>query len=842
VLHELISRGLRALTAAGEPNRTWMERHWNFAEQWQCFWRPAIEATSDGQRGCNQKSRKQERSAKQNEKVSVIVPHGGHERLPLLAATLASLRQAAAVGEVIVVEMGVSPVAAEVVACWDCRHLFIEHDGAFERARALNAGTAIASHETIVWHDNDLLHAPAFLGRAAAELRARSLDFLLPYSAVHYLNEFDSLAVIRGERAPANAVPASSLAKSTWIGCVGVVRREFVLRHGGMIEGFRGWGGEDNAWFHKAYRCGQVAATKYTDQPVYHLYHPLCGWTEPGRAGSANPHYANNVERLRRVLATRCAADLAERFPTIPPTLPSSTKPLRNVFACLVHESPECILDLVRNLRFLDPESVLIVYNGGPDHDVIARAALPRDEKVIIHPKPRPLSSGSVHPFALDCMALALEQTPFDTLTIVDSDQLALRAGYSQFLARHLAKEENVGLLGNSPEPQPRGTRISPAAKAWQEVELWRPFLRNFRDGEAKFVHWSFWPSTVITGTAARELVAIFRTNRRLQEVLDRSRLSATEEILFPTLTALLGFRVIANPCKDHFVQYRKNHSEADFQYALDQSTTFWMHPVPRQYGHVFRCKLRDRFAHYSRASTVSSGSTTMITKQDPANTPLFTILPVIECKNRIEGWLEDDEADLLLAAARLALESTASLALVEIGSYCGRSTVVLASAVRAFRPQAKVFAIDPFDGDIGAADVGVQHNGSTLERFQKNVASAGVADFVKTIAQHSYEVKWNQAISLLFIDHLHDYANVARDFRQFERWLCDQGLVVFHDFADSYPGVQAFVRELLGTGEFEQLRLVGTLAVLRKKYRKGASRSNASVSRKKLGKRARRD
>ena len=207
-----------------------------------------------------------------------------------------------------------------------------------------------------------------------------------------------------------------------------------------------------------------------------------------------------------------------------------------------------------------------------------------------------------------------------------------------------------------------------------------------------------------------------------------------------------------------------------------------------------------------------------MTTKQHLATTPLLTTLPVIECKNRIEGWLEDDEADLLLAAAKIALESTASLALVEIGSYCGRSTVVLASAVRALRPQAKVFAIDPFDGEVGAADVVVQHNGSTLERFQKNIASAGVANFVESIAQHAYEVEWNEAISLLLIDGIHDYANVARDFRQFDRWLCGEGLAVFHDFADYYPGVQAFVRELLATGEFEQLSLVRTLAVLRKK------------------------
>jgi len=35
----------------------------------------------------------------------------------------------------------------------------------------------------------------------------------------------------------------------------------------------------------------------------------------------------------------------------------SQPRKLRNVYACLVHESQECVVDLVRNLRCLDPDS-----------------------------------------------------------------------------------------------------------------------------------------------------------------------------------------------------------------------------------------------------------------------------------------------------------------------------------------------------------------------------------------------------------------------------------------------------------------------------------------------------
>ena len=122
-----------------------------------------------------------------SEPVSVIVPHSGTERLPQLATTLASLRQREGVGEIIVAEMGPAPVALEVARRWANKHLFIEHHGAFERARALNAGQAVARCALLLWHDNDLLMPPGFVGRAVRELRERRLDYLTPFSSVRYL-------------------------------------------------------------------------------------------------------------------------------------------------------------------------------------------------------------------------------------------------------------------------------------------------------------------------------------------------------------------------------------------------------------------------------------------------------------------------------------------------------------------------------------------------------------------------------------------------------------------------------------------------------------------------------
>ena len=78
-------------------------------------------------------------------------------------------------------------------------------------------------------------------------------------------------------------------------------------------------------------------------------------------------------------------------------------------------------------------------------------------------------------------------------------------------------------------------------------------------------------------------------------------------------------------------------------------------------------------------------------------------------------------------------------------------------------------------------------------------------------------EVRWDQPISLLLIDGLHDYANVSRDFFHFEKWVASNAYVAFHDYADYFPGVKAFVDELLRSGQYRKVSLVKSMMVLQK-------------------------
>jgi glycosyltransferase involved in cell wall biosynthesis len=513
-------------------------------------------------------------------------------------------------------------------------------------------------------------------------------------------------------------------------------------------------------------------------------------------------------------------------------------KPTANLYACLVHEARDCVLDLCRNLRYVDRESTILLYNGGQDPGLLAPDPELDELGVVIHPSPRPMRWGALHDFAFDCMRYALEEHPFETMTVVDSDMLALRSGWPARVKEQLASEGGgIGLLGNSPDRLYPQTDNAAAITAWHEVELWRPFLRRFHDGESKFVQWSFWPGTVITGDAARELCKLYDTDTELREILQKSRLWVTEEILLPTLIALLGFRCGRSPGSYDYVRYRQSYNQNDLERALSLDDGFWMHPVARRYDDPLRRHVRDRLGDYRIAPAPVPVPEVPVPVPAPAPSDAVTAPPaasgdgadraaslreirpwVLAEMRRVQGWLADTEADMLITVADRALAACPdAAAIVEVGSFRGKATTVLANVVRAMRPDARVWAIDPHDGIVGALDRGVQREGPTLESFQQNIARAGLQGFVETVQSRASDVAWSLPICLLLVDGLHDYASVASDFRRFEPFLDPGALVAFHDYADYYPGVRTFVDELLHSAHYQAVEKVASLIVLRK-------------------------
>jgi glycosyltransferase involved in cell wall biosynthesis len=535
------------------------------------------------------------------------------------------------------------------------------------------------------------------------------------------------------------------------------------------------------------------------------------------------------VEEIRKILQSDWEFYRPEPQPEeTPPAVPAgisdreqeenkvetSAKPVRNVFACLVHENPGCVIDLVRNLKYLDPSSQILLYNGGTDKNLLKNFPFERYGAVII-PGSRHLKWGRLHDFALDCMKYSINNLSFDILTIVDSDQLCVGRNYSHYMAKHLNPGENIGMFGITEERQTHHTKVEPAVTAYKEIELWKPFLERFTHGIDKFLYWTFWPSTVFTKAAAADLVKLFDNDRQLKAILQKTKIWASEEIILPTLVSLLGYKIKKNPCSYDYVKYRRKYSSNDIRSALNQPDVFWVHPVPRRCEDKMRRHICAKLNHYERVSR--SGYTGPAYELN-GNPGLLLTIPILEAMNKVEGWLDEDEADLLIAAARRALELPQPHSIVEIGSYHGRSTIVLGSVVKAVCPKVKVYAIDPHDGRLGAMDQGIRLVPPSLGELKRNIKNADLADEVEIIHSRPLDVSWDRSISMLFIDGLHDYLNVAGDFWHFAKWVRPGGLAAFHDYADYYPGVLTFVNELLSLGEYQLLKKVKSLVILEKK------------------------
>ena len=199
---------------------------------------------------------------------------------------------------------------------------------------------------------------------------------------------------------------------------------------------------------------------------------------------------------------------------------------------------------------------------------------------------------------------------------------------------------------------------------------------------------------------------------------------------------------------------------------------------------------------------------------------PLPLLMQALGHMRPIEGWFPEDEATLLFTTACKALtELPPPGAVVEIGSYCGRSTVMLGAAVQAVRSEAHVFAIDPHEGSLTFHHTHRSNASqpSTVERFTRNITTAGLQNCVHLIQQRSYEVNWDQPITLIFIDGLHDYTNVSRDFSHFETWIRRGGYCAFHDYSALFPDVLVFVDEVLRTQPYRIVEQVGSLITLQK-------------------------
>jgi len=154
--------------------------------------------------------------------------------------------------------------------------------------------------------------------------------------------------------------------------------------------------------------------------------------------------------------------------------------------------------------------------------------------------------------------------------------------------------------------------------------------------------------------------------------------------------------------------------------------------------------------------------------------------------------------------------------AVVEIGSFRGRSTVALAFGARAGRSP-PVFAVDPHERFIGV--LGGVFTPDDRRRFMQNVVKAGVADIVRLVNLPSVSAAraWNMPIGLLWIDGDHRLLPVLQDFSLWEPWVVIGGWIAFHDSLIREIDVHRVVELAVASGHYVRQAVVGATTVLAK-------------------------
>lgn len=193
-----------------------------------------------------------------------------------------------------------------------------------------------------------------------------------------------------------------------------------------------------------------------------------------------------------------------------------------------------------------------------------------------------------------------------------------------------------------------------------------------------------------------------------------------------------------------------------------------------------------------------------------------------------VKGFLDPAEGAALHAAAQACAPRGPGL---EIGSYCGKSSVYIGSA---FQAAGQVFyALDHhggseenqpgwayFDESLWDAEAGSL---DTLPHFRRTLRRAGLEDTVVALVGKSTLISkaWTTPLSFVFIDGGHTMEAALGDYRGWTPHLMPGGTLAIHDvFPDPADGGRPpfeIYQRALASDLFEEVLAVKSLRILRR-------------------------
>ena len=193
------------------------------------------------------------------------------------------------------------------------------------------------------------------------------------------------------------------------------------------------------------------------------------------------------------------------------------------------------------------------------------------------------------------------------------------------------------------------------------------------------------------------------------------------------------------------------------------------------------------------------------------------------------KGFLDDEEGMRLYDLAR----KHAHLGpIVEIGSYCGKSSVYLGSGAR--EAGGTLVCVDHHRGSE-EQQPGWEHHDpelvdprvgrmDSLPLLRRTLHDAGLEHMAIVVVGASVLVArlWSAPLGMVFIDGGHSLEAATADYEAWGHRVVPGGILAIHDlFDDPADGGQAPIevyRSALASGEFDELPRTHTLGVLRRR------------------------
>ena len=195
---------------------------------------------------------------------------------------------------------------------------------------------------------------------------------------------------------------------------------------------------------------------------------------------------------------------------------------------------------------------------------------------------------------------------------------------------------------------------------------------------------------------------------------------------------------------------------------------------------------------------------------------------------DEVKGFLDAQEG---MSLYELALEASKMGPCLEIGSYCGKSTIYIGLACKKNngilfsidhhrgseeqQPGESYFDPDLFDPETNRID--------TFKAFRRTIELAGLEDTVVPIVCRSEVAArlWATPLGLVFIDGGHSYEAAYTDYNAWTGHIVPGGYLLIHDiFKDPEQGGQApyhVYKLAVASGLFKELPMIDTLGVLKR-------------------------